>query len=167
MLKTPKCGETRRSQVVIPSINRAAQMSSFVPKRQFPISSISCAQCKPQGVRAFVSTDLMLHWGPRKSWWLWGGDSVKFWRPWKPWKEIILKYWWLLIFDREIAWWNDYTNNENWESPLAIHFFCAAHFQDPPTHNVSHQSYQWCYMMIQGAFFFTVPPKKRLSIKKS
>ena len=72
VLKTPKCRETRRSQVVIPSINRAAQMSSFVPKRQFPISSISCAQCKPQRARAFVSTDLMLHWGPRKSWWLWG-----------------------------------------------------------------------------------------------
>ena len=71
-LKTPKCRETRPSQVVIPSINRAAQMSSFVPKRQFPISSISCAQCKPQRARAFVSTDLMLHWGPRKSWWLWG-----------------------------------------------------------------------------------------------
>ena len=87
-----------------------------------------------------------------------GGPSK---RPWQTWKEIIFKYWWLLI------WWKDYTNNENLESPLAIHFFCATHFQDPPTHNVSHQSYQWCYMMIQGAFFFTVPPKKRLSIKKS
>ena len=143
VLKTPKCRETRRSQVVIPSINRAAQMSSFVPKRQFPISSISCAQCKPQRARAFVSTDLMLHWGPRKSWWLWGRTQKNF-KDLENRQEIISKYWWLWIFDREMAWWKDYTNNEN----LAIHLLCATHFHDPPTHNVSHHSYQWCYMMI-------------------
>ena len=126
VLKTPKCRETRRSQVVIPSINRAAQMSSFVPKRQFPISSISCAQCKPQRARAFVSTDLMLHWGPRKSWWLWGRTQKNF-KDLENHQEIISKYWWLWIFDREIAWWKDYTNNEN----LAIHLLCATHFHDP------------------------------------